>query len=85
MGFTFVSIYLPNKLNMTKNSTHITVSSMLLWRNDCLKSAVFLLGTPGEDCEKGVFIEKDFFEPFYVPKLLNKMPKSKVIKLFNKN
>lgn len=85
MGFTFVNIYLPNKLNMPKNSTHITISSMLLWRIDCLKSAVFLLGMSGEDCEKGVFIDKDFFEPFYVPKLLIKMPKSKVIKLFNKN
>lgn len=70
---------------MTKNSTHITISTMLLWWVDSIKSAVFLLGKPGADCEKGVFIDKDFFEPFYIPKLLITMPKSKVIRLYNKN
>ncbi len=58
---------------------------MLLWRIDCVKSVVFLLGNPGDECEKGVFIDKDFFEPFYIPELLVTMPKSKVIHLFNKN
>lgn len=58
---------------------------MLLWRIDSIKSAVFLLGMPEVDCEKGVFIDKDFFEPFYIPKLLISMPKSKIIQLFNKN
>lgn len=58
---------------------------MLLWRVDCIKSDVFLLGKPGEDCEKGVFIDKNYFEPFYIPKELITMPKSKVIKLYNKN
>jgi len=85
IGFIFLNTSLPKKLNMTNNRLHITISSMLLWRIDCIKSAVFLLGIPGEDCEKGVFIDKDFFEPFYIPKLAFSMPKSKVIQLFNKN
>jgi len=58
---------------------------MLLWRIDSIKSAVFLLGTPGVDCVKGVFIDKEFFEPFYIHKLLITRPKSKVIHLFNIN
>ena len=58
---------------------------MLLWRVDCIKSAVFLLGMAGEDCDKGVFIDKDFFEPFYIPKTVVTLPKTKVIQLFNKN
>jgi hypothetical protein len=85
IGLDFGNQPLPKKMKMMKNCFHITISSMLLWRIDSIKSAVFLLGTPGADCEKGVFIDKDFFEPFYIPKLLLTKPKSKVIQLLNIN
>lgn len=58
---------------------------MILWRINSIKSAVFLFGMPEADSEKGVFIDKDFFEPFYIPKLFITKPKSKIIQLFNRN
>ena len=70
---------------MKKKAARITISTMLLWRIDSTKSAVFLMGLPGDDCDKGVFVDKDFFEPFYIPKMAITLPKSKVIHLLNKN
>jgi len=70
---------------MLKSDAHITISSMMIWRNDCIKSAVFLLAMPEVDCKNGVFVAKDFFEPFYIPKSVLTLPKSKVIQLINKN
>lgn len=58
---------------------------MILWRIDSVRNAVFLLGMVGEDCEKGVFIDKAFFEPFYIPEFGGAISRSKVIQLFNKN
>lgn len=85
MGYIFVNVFFQKKLNMLKNCTHITITSLLLWRIGSVKSAVFLCGVAGEDFEKGVFIDKAFFEPFYLTGFVVKMPKSKVIQLLNKN
>ena len=85
MVLAFVNISLQKKVIMLNNYSRVTISSMILWRADSMKTAVLLLGMAKGDCEKGVFIDKDFFEPFYIPKLAFSMPKSKVIQLFNKN
>lgn len=84
MVIAFVNISLQKKVIMLNNCAHITISSMIMWRLDSMKTTVFLIGTAGE-CAKGVFVDKDSFEPFYIPEFVSTVSKSKVIQLFNKN
>jgi len=85
MVLAFVNISLQKKVIMLNNYSRVTISSMILWRADSMKTAVLLMGMANGDCEKGVFVDKAFFEPFYIPEFVAAIHQSKVIPLFNKN
>jgi len=70
---------------MTDNCTRVTIKTLLIWRLGCKNSSVVLCGKADGDFEKGVFVDIAFFEPFFLTDLSVILPKSKLIKLFNRN
>jgi hypothetical protein len=70
---------------MTENCARVTITTLLIWRLGCKNSSVVLCGKAGEDFEKGVFVDIAFFEPFFLADFSSMMPKSKLIRLYNRN